>query len=61
MSRFAVTMAAVCLVALALCQNANAQEESYSAILAASNAGAKQIRFTFSITKWATQDEIKAL
>jgi hypothetical protein len=61
MSRIAMTIAAVSLVSVALCQNAKAQNESYSAILATSNAGAKQIRFTFTITKWATEDEIKQL
>lgn len=60
MSRIAMTIAAVCLVSFALCQNVSA-EEAYSAIMATSNAGAKQVRFTFSITKWATQDEIKQL
>ncbi len=61
MSKIAMTIAAVCLVSLGLSQNATAQNESYSAILATSNAGAKQIRFTFTITKWATEDEIKQL
>ena len=61
MSKIVMTVAAVCLVSLALSQNARAQNESYSAILATSNAGAKQIRFTFTITKWATEDEIKQL
>jgi len=61
MSKFAMTIAAVGLISMALCQNAKAQEESYSGILATSNAGAQQVRFTFTITKWATQDEIKAL
>jgi hypothetical protein len=61
MSRIVKTVVAVCVVFMALGQNAKAQPESYSGILATSNASAKQIRFTFTITKWATQDEIKAL
>jgi hypothetical protein len=61
MSRIVMTVAAVCLISLALSQNAKAQNESYSGILAARNAGAQQIRFTFTITKWATEDEIKQL
>ena len=61
MSRIGVTIAAVCLISMALCQSAKAQNEAYSGILATSNAGAKQIRFTFTITKWATEDEIKQL
>jgi methionyl-tRNA formyltransferase len=61
MSKFAITAAVVCLASMALCQNARAQDESYSAILATSNAQAQQVRFTFTITKWATQDEIKQL
>jgi methionyl-tRNA formyltransferase len=61
MSKFAMTAVAVCVVSTALCQNARAQEESYSAILATSNAQAQQIRFNFTVTKWATQDEIKQL
>jgi hypothetical protein len=46
---------------MAFCQRANAEDESYSAILATSNAAAEQVRFTFTITKWATEDEIKQL
>jgi hypothetical protein len=61
MSKIGVTVAAVCLISLALCQHANAQPEAYSGILATANAGANQIRFTFTITKWSTQDEIKQL
>ncbi len=61
MSRIVRIVVAVCLVSLALSQCAKAQKESYSAVLATSNAGAKQIRFTFTITKWATEDEIKQL
>ena len=61
MSKAVITVVAVCLVSLALCQSARAQEESYSGILATRNAGAQQTRFTFTITKWSTQDEIKQL
>jgi hypothetical protein len=61
MSKFVMTAAVVCVVSMALCQSARAQEESYSAILATSNAQAQQIRFNFTVTKWATQDEIKQL
>jgi hypothetical protein len=61
MSKFVVTVAAVGLTLMTLCHNLSAEDESYSAILATSNAGARQIRFTFTITKWATQDEIKEL
>ena len=61
MPKVVMTVVAVFLAAMALCQNSKAQDESYSAILATRNAGAQQIRFTFRITKWSTQDEIKEL
>lgn len=61
MPKVVMTVVAVFLAAMVLCQNAKAQDESYSAILATRNAGAQQIRFTFRITKWSTQDEIKEL
>ena len=61
MSRIAMTIAAVCLVSLGFSQNATAQNESYTAMLATSNAQAKQVPFNFTITKWATEDEIKQL
>jgi hypothetical protein len=61
MSKVVTAVAAFCLLSMSLCQSAKAEDESYSAILAAGNAGAQQTRFTFTITKWATQDEIKQL
>ena len=61
MPRIVTSIAAACLLSIVFCQYAKAEDESYSAILATSNAGAKQIRFTFTITKWSTQDEIREL
>lgn len=61
MSRIAMTIAAVCVVSLSLCQNAKAQKESYSAIMVTRTPSTQHVRFTFNITKWATEDEIKQL
>jgi hypothetical protein len=61
MLRIAMTAAAICLVSLSLCQNATAQKESYSAIMVTRAPSTQHVRFTFNITKWATEDEIKQL
>ena len=52
------------LVAGCFTQPSKAQEEAYTAVLQTSGApggGGTQIQFNFSITKWATQDEVKQL
>lgn len=62
MSRIATILVMVaCLVPTTLCPQAQAQKESYSAILATSNSSASQIKFTFTITKYATDVELKEL
>jgi hypothetical protein len=62
MSKIAITLLAVaCLLPTTLSLQAKAQKESYTAMLATNNAGASQVRFNFTITKYATDDEVKQL
>jgi hypothetical protein len=62
MSKIAITLSAVaCLLPATLTLQAKAQKESYTAMLATNNAGASQVRFNFTITKYATDDEVKQL
>jgi hypothetical protein len=56
-----MAIAVTCLLCAGSSKESMAQDESYTAILATSNASAKQIPFNFTITKWATDDEIKQL
>ena len=61
MSRIAISIAAVCMVLMSLGQNAVAQKESYSAIMVTRAPSTQHVRMTFTITKWATEGEIKRL
>jgi len=52
------------VVGACFARQANAQEETYTAVLQTQGApggGGTQIQFNFHITKWSTQDEIKQL
>jgi hypothetical protein len=60
-SKFLV-VAVACLCSAVLMPRAKAQEEAYAAIAqTTTSTGGKQVQFTFTITKWSTQDEIKQL
>jgi methionyl-tRNA formyltransferase len=57
-----IFVAGACLVCAGLGRTAKAQEEAYTAMgTTSSDTGGKQVQFNFTITKWATQDEIKQL
>ena len=61
MSRIAISIAAVCMVLMSLGQNAVAQKESYTAVMVTRTPSTQHVRMTFTITKWATEGEIKRL
>jgi|GEM_PF-3841356 hypothetical protein len=62
MRKFAVVVLGIVgLISLGVSQEAKAQKESYSAMALAGNSGASQVRFNFTITKWSTDEEVKAL
>ena len=61
MSRIVISIAAVFMVLMSFGQNAKAQKESYSAVMVTRAPSTQHVRFTFTITKWATEDEIKLL
>ncbi len=54
--------AVLCLAWSAIGHEAKAQNEAYTAIAqSASSTGAQQVQFNFTITSWASQDDIKRL
>jgi hypothetical protein len=63
MSRKILTFTAVlCLAWSAIGHEAKAQNEAYTAIAqTAKSTGPQQLHFNFTITNWATQDDIKRL
>ena len=63
MSKKMLAISAVLCLALSLaCREAKAQSESYTAIAqTAGSTGSQQVQFNFTITNWASQDDIKRL
>jgi hypothetical protein len=63
MSRKMLTFTAVlCLAWSAMGHDAKAQNDAYTAIAqTAASTGSQQVQFNFTITSWATQDDIKRL
>jgi hypothetical protein len=60
--KIAIAIAFACLFIAGSPRHASAQEEAYTASArVGSDAGGGLVQFNFTITKWATQDEIKAL
>jgi hypothetical protein len=59
MKKTAMILLGTTMIFASLSQQAKAQQESYTAIAAAPNSGASQIRFNVRITKWSTDDEVK--
>jgi hypothetical protein len=51
----------VCLLPTAFCRSAKAQDESYTARIVTGSTSAQQIQFTFTITKFTTEAELKEL
>jgi hypothetical protein len=62
MSRITAMLAvAVCLLPAAFCGYATAQDESYTGRIVTGSTSAQQIQFTFTITKYTTEAELKDL
>jgi hypothetical protein len=62
MSRITLTLVvAVCLLPTAFCRCAEAQDDSYTARIVTGSTSAQQIQFTFTITKYTTEAELKEL
>lgn len=59
MRKISIMLLGITSIFVSLSLYAGAQQESYSAIAAAPNSGASQIRFNVNITKWSTDDELK--
>src|SRR5579871_3152468 len=59
MTKIAMFLLGISLIPAGFSQQARAQRESYTAILAAPNSGASQSGFNVRITKWATDDQVK--
>ncbi len=59
MTKIAMFLLGISLIPAGFSQQARAQRESYTAILAAPNSGATQSRFNVRITKWTTDDQVK--
>lgn len=60
MTKIAMMLVGMSLMYGGLSEQAMAQTESYSAIAAAPNSGASQIRFNVQITKWSTDAEVQS-
>ncbi len=59
MTKIAMMLLGITLIPAGFSLQAKAQQESYTAILAAPNSGASQSRFNVRITKWASDDQVK--
>ena len=59
MMKMATMLLGISLISTGFGRQAMAQPESYTAILAAANSGASQVRFNIRITKWSTDEEVK--
>ncbi len=60
MTKIAMMLLGVSLIYGGISEQAKAQKESYSAIVAAPNSGASQNRFNLTITKWSTDAEVQS-
>jgi hypothetical protein len=56
-----ILVAVACLLPVAFCQSAKAQAESYTGQIVTGSTSAQQIQFTFTITKYTTDAELKDL
>ena len=59
MRKIPIMLIGITSIFVSLCVCARAQQESYTAIAAAPNSTASQIRFNVRITKWSSDDELK--